>query len=303
MTLAVRAPHAVIEVVAADGARLRVRRHGNPRGPRLMLSHGNGFAIDGYFNFWSRFLPSFDVVVFDMRSHGQNPRAEPPNHDHAHMVPDLDAVCRAVGEEFGEKPTAGVFHSMSAQCAMLQALAGQSDFAALILFDPPDVPPPGHAVRGKMEDYEHKLARWARQRRTHFDDPAELAQEYASTRSGRHWAAGAPAQMARAVLQPDPAGGWRLACPAELEASMYLQVIPLGLWPKRHDFAMPVKLIGADPDKAYPAATALSNRALAAEGGFDYAAIPGTTHLLQLEEPALCAAGTLDFLSEIGFAP
>ena len=84
---------------------------------------------------------------------------------------------------------------------------------------------------------------------------------------------------------------------------MYLQVIPLGLWPKRHDFAMPVKLIGADPDKAYPAATALSNRALAAEGGFDYAAIPGTTHLLQLEEPALCAAGTLDFLSEIGFAP
>ena len=102
--------------------------------------------------------------------------------------------------------------------------------------------------------------------------------------------------MARAVLQPDPAGGWRLACPTELEASMYLQVIPLGLWPKRSDFAVPVKLIGADPDKPYPAATALSNRALAAEGGFDYVAIPGTTHLLQLEEPALCAAAALEFL-------
>src|SRR6476646_3965917 len=92
MTIAVPAPHAVIEVVAADGARLRVRRH------------GNGFAIDGYVNFWSRFLGEFDVVVFDMRSHGQNggshPRAEPPNHDYAHMVPDLDRVCRAVGEEF-----------------------------------------------------------------------------------------------------------------------------------------------------------------------------------------------------------
>ena len=297
------APHAVIEVVAADGARLRVRRHGNPRGPRLMLSHGNGFAIDGYFSFWSRFLGSFDVVVFDMRSHGQNPRAEPPNHDYAHMVPDLDGICRAVGEEFGEKPTAGVFHSMSAQCAMLQALAGRSDFAALILFDPPDVPPPGHPVRGKMEDYEHKLARWARQRRTHFDEPLELAENYASTRSGQRWAEGAAEQMARAVLQPDPAGGWRLACPTELEASMYLQVIPLGLWPKRSDFDMPVKLIGADPDKPYPAATALSNRALAAEGGFDYVAIPGTTHLLQLEEPAACADAALEFLSEIGFSP
>jgi pimeloyl-ACP methyl ester carboxylesterase len=171
----------------------------------------------------------------------------------------------------------------------------------LILFDPPDVPPPGHPVRGNMEDYEHRLARWARQRRTYFDDPMELAQDYGSTRSGQRWAEDAAEFMARAVLQPDPAGGWRLACPIELEAAMYLEVIPLGLWPKRSDFAVPMKLIGADPDKPYPAATALSNRALAAEGGFDYVAIPGTTHLLQLEEPAACADAALDFLREMGF--
>ena len=302
MSAGVPAPQAIIEVVAADGARLQVRRHGNPHGARLMLSHGNGFAIDGYFNFWSRFLDAFDVFVFDMRSHGQNPRAEPPNHDYAHMVPDLGLICRTVADEFGPKPTAGLFHSMSAQCAMLQGLEGRSEFAALVLFDPPDVPPPGHPVRGKMEDYEHKLARWAGQRRTHFDDPAELAQEYASTRSGQRWAEGAPELMARAVPQPDPTRGWRLACPTELEAAMYLEVIPLGLWPKRSDFLVPVKLIGADPYKPYPAATALSNRALAAEGGFDYAAIPGTTHLLQLEEPAACAEAALIFLREIGFA-
>ena len=63
------------------------------------------------------------------------------------------------------------------------------------------------------------------------------------------------------------------------------------------------RLIGADPDKPHPAATALSNRALAAEGGFDYMAIPGTTHLLQLEEPAACADAALAFLSQIGFIP
>src|ERR1051326_5679111 len=227
MTIVGPALHAIIEVVAADGARIKVRRHGNPRGPRLMLSHGNGFAIGGYFNFWSRFLDNFDVVVFDMRSHGRNPRAEPPNHDYAHMVPDLDAVCRAVTDEFGEKPTAGLFHSMSAQAAMLQALAGRGEFATLILFDPPNVPPPGHPVRGKMEDYEHKLARWARQRRTHFDDPHELATEYASTRSGQRWAEGAAEQMARAVLQPDAAGGWGLASPAALQNPTDLQGITL----------------------------------------------------------------------------
>ena len=307
MDLRVPAPHAVIEVGSEDGARLRIRRHGVASGPRLLISHGNGFGIDGYFNFWSRFLGAFDVVVFDMRSHGQNaglnPGVDPAHHDYAHMTRDLDAVCRAVDEEFGSKPTAGVFHSMSAQCAMLQALVGRSEFAALVLFDPPNVPPPGHPVRVKMAEYEHKLAHWARHRRAHFDDPLALATDYANTRSGQRWARGTAELMARAVLQPDPKGGWALACPKELEASMYPQGIPLGLWPKRRQFAMPVRLIGADPDAPYPAATGLSNRALAIEGGFDYLAIPGTSHLLQLEEPAACAEGAIEFLSKTGFSP
>jgi len=240
-----------------------------------------------------------------MRNHGQNAGpewgADPAHHDYAHMTSDLDAICRTVSEEFGAKPAAGLFHSMSAQCAMLQVPAGNSDFAALVLFDPPNVPRPGHAVRVKMAEYQHKLAHWARHRRAHFDDPLALANEYASTRSGQRWAPGAAELLARAVLQPDPEGGWVLSCARELEASVYLQNIPLGLWPKRRRFTMPVKLIGADPDIAYPAATGLSNRALAAEGGFDYAAIPGTSHLLQFEEPAACATAALDFLREIGF--
>ena len=301
MTPAIPAPHAAIEVVAQDGARFKLRRHGNPRGPRLMLSHGNGFAIDGYFHFWRRFLTAFDVLLFDMRSHGRNPRADPPNHDYPHMVQDFDAICRAVSDEFGPKPTVGLFHSMSAQCAMLQAIAGRSEFAALVLFDPPNVPPAEHPARGKMESYQRKLAGWARQRRSQFDDPAELAAEFANTRSGRRWPPGTAQLMAEAVLQPDAAGGWALACPRELEASVYLQNIPLGLWPRRRDFAMPVKLIAADPAAPYPAVTGLSNRALAAEGGLDYAAIPGTTHLLQLEEPDACGEAALGFLHEAGF--
>jgi pimeloyl-ACP methyl ester carboxylesterase len=284
---------------------LKARRHGNPQGPRLFVSHGNGFGIDGYFHFWRRFLADFDVIAFDMRSHGQNagqnPRADPAHHDYAHMVQDLDALCRAVADEFGTKPAAGLFHSMSAQCSMLQALAGRSQFEALVLFDPPTVPAPGHPVHSTMVAYEHKLADWARHRREHFDDPNELAGEYARTRSGRNWAEGTAALMARAVSQPDPLGGWALSCPRELEASIYLQGIPLGLWPSREQIPLPVMLVGADPERAYPAATGLSNRALAAEGGFEYRAIPGTSHLLQLEEPAACAEAALEFLIQLGF--
>jgi pimeloyl-ACP methyl ester carboxylesterase len=107
--------------------------------------------------------------------------------------------------------------------------------------------------------------------------------------------------MARAVLRQ---GGesWDLVCPREREASMYLQGIDLGLWPRRADVPVPVALIGADPDCSYPAATALSNRALGREGGFDYRAVPGTSHLLQLEEPAVCAEAALSALDRLGLA-
>jgi pimeloyl-ACP methyl ester carboxylesterase len=294
-------PHAEFAARSADGAILTVRRHGNvAAATRLYVSHGNGFAIAGYFRFWRHFLRDFEVVAFDMRSHGQNPRGDPAHHDYAHMVADIAAIGEAVEVGFGRKPAAGVFHSMSAQSALLQTIAGGAHFQALVLFDPPNVPAEGHPARPAMVAYEHKLARWAGHRHDHFADPVELAADYARTRSGRRWPPGTAALMAEAVLRPQAGGGRALACPRELEASMYLQGIDLGLWPRRADVAVPVALIGADPDCAYPAPTGLANRALAAEGGFDYAAIPGTSHLLQLEEPEACAAAALASLARFG---
>jgi pimeloyl-ACP methyl ester carboxylesterase len=176
MSLDIPAPRVEIEVRSADHAALRVRRQGRmDAATRLVLSHGNGFAIDGYFEFWQRFLGDFDVVVFDMRSHGKNPPGDPDHHDYAHMVQDIDAVGRAIRDEFGGKPTVGIFHSMSAQSALLQTMAGAGHFDALVLFDPPNVPAPGHPVHQAMVRYEHKLARWASNRRDRFDDRAELA--------------------------------------------------------------------------------------------------------------------------------
>jgi len=292
------APHAVLDIAGDDGAPLRARRHGNRRGNRLIVSHGNGFAIDGYAGFWGRFLDAFEVIAVDARSHGWNPPADPPGHDYAHLARDLVRVCAAVGAEFGAKPTAGVFHSMSAQAGMLATLETGGFLDALICFDPPNVPPDGPA-RAAMLDYLDRLTRWASGRRDRFADPGELAAEYASTRSGREWVDGTAMLMARAVLRRD-GECWRLNCPRELEASMYRQGAPLDLWPVRSQFPMPLKLIGADPPRERPSPTALSNRALAAAGGFDYTAIPGTSHLLQLEAPAACAAAAREFLEAAG---
>jgi pimeloyl-ACP methyl ester carboxylesterase len=293
-------PLAIVEVTGEDGAVIRIRRHGNPRGNRVVVSHGNGFAVDGYVAFWGQFLGEYEVVVFDARNHGWNPLADPPGHDYAHMARDLDRVRAAVGDEFGGKPTAGLFHSMAAQAAMIAALESGWRFDALVLFDPPNVPPEEHPVRPLMLAYLRRLLAWASARRDRFDDPEELARDYAATRSGRFWEAGAHRAMAEAVLRPDAAGGWELRCPRALEAAMYRQGMTLGLWPPRAALAGPVKLIGGDPERERPDPTALSNRALAEFGDYDYLAIPGTGHLLQLEQPIACAKAVREFLANIG---
>jgi pimeloyl-ACP methyl ester carboxylesterase len=295
---AVPVPAATLDVATAHGAAIRVRRHGNLRGNRLFVSHGNGFAVDGYAAFWGRFVADFEIVVFDMRNHGQNPQGDPAGHDYAHMADDIDRVHRAVTTEFGVKPSAGLFHSMSAQAALIAAIETGWRFDALAVFDPPNVPPDGPA-RQPMLDYLRRLARWARIRRADFADPDELAAEYAATRSGRDWEERTRALMARAVLRPD-GGGWSLSCPPVLEASMYEQGIPLDLWPRRNRFPGPVKLIGADPERYQASPTALSNRALADAGGFDYVAIPDTSHLLQFEAPEACAEIVREFLAACG---
>lgn len=290
----------VIEVAGAEGAVIRARRHGNPLSARLIVSHGNGFAIDGYAAFWGRFLADFEIIAFDARNHGWNAPADPLGHDYAHMARDLDRVREAAAAEFGAKPTAGLFHSMSAQAAMLAALELGWRFDALVLFDPPNNPAEGHPVRPAMVKYLDMLIAWANARRGRFVDPQELARDYAATRAGRHWTKGSHCRMAQAVLR-QANSGWELRCPRALEASMYEQGITLDLWPRASEFAGPVKLIAGDPQRERPDATALSNRALALEGGYDYLAMPGTGHLLQLEKPAACADAVREFLTGVGF--
>ena len=57
----------------ADGAPITLRRHGNPSGPRRVFSHGNALAADLYYPFWSLLMDRFDIVLYDVRSHGWNP--------------------------------------------------------------------------------------------------------------------------------------------------------------------------------------------------------------------------------------
>ena len=66
-------PLSTHDVRVDDDTVITLRRHGNPAGPRLVLSHGNGLAIDLYNPFWSLLADDFDLIVHDLRNHGWNP--------------------------------------------------------------------------------------------------------------------------------------------------------------------------------------------------------------------------------------
>jgi pimeloyl-ACP methyl ester carboxylesterase len=303
MPFEIPAPSQTFEVALEDGASILMRRHGNPDGTRLLVTHGNGFAADAYFPYWRHLLPKYDVLVFDFRNHGRNVPVTPSNHNYTQLARDLEQVAQGIKAQLGAKKTVGIFHSMSGRTAMKHAIEIGWRWDAMMLFDPPNVPPPGHPQYEAMAAFESKLTQWAKNRRRRYASTDELRDEYLKGRPAQLWVEGAQDLMARSVLRQSPDGdSYELTCAPENEAAIYAQAITLNLWPKAADFGGPVTLIGCDPEFKGAPATGVANRALGAEGGYDFSIVPGTGHLLQIEKPEACVKLTLEFLARHGLA-
>jgi pimeloyl-ACP methyl ester carboxylesterase len=301
MTFTLPTPHESFDVAMDDGAPIRIRRHGNPEGVRLFVSHGNGFAIDGYLPFWGPLADRYDLVVFDFRNHGQNARSRNDRHNYLQFTHDLESVYQGVTRRLGPKTSVGVFHSMSGRTAMKHAIEIGWRWDALVLFDPPNLPLEGHWLYEPMRTFEHRLIEWALNRTPRFAAPADLAREFAESRAHSRWVEGTHALMAEALLRQDEAkGDWALVCQRELEASIYLEALTLNLWPRYEDYGGPTIIIGADPEMKGNPPIGKANKALHDEYGYAYEAIPETGHMLQIEKPEACIAAMEAFLKENG---
>jgi pimeloyl-ACP methyl ester carboxylesterase len=281
-----------------DGAELILRRHGNLNKPRIVITHGNGFAVDGYRVFWEPLLADYEVVAFDMRNHGLSQPTGADGHNYQQMSRDIGSVRQAVAERWGEKKTVGVFHSMSGRAAMKHAVEIGWVWDALILFDPPNVPLRGHEQYEAMRGFELKLVEFAANRPDRFDGIDDMLALYLENRASQSWTPEAQKDMAQAVLRKETKG-YVLSCQRELEASIYLAALTLDLWPPAAAYGGPTKLIGADPEMKMNV-TGRANQALGTEQGYVYESVPGTGHLMQIEKPVECRAAMLSFLLEHG---
>ena len=288
-------PLSVLEVRLDGETVIPVRRHGNPAGSRLVLSHGNGLAIDLYYPFWSLLADDFDLVVYDLRNHGWNAVGIQQEHNIPTLIHDHDRILEAVERRYGKKTTVGVFHSVSTLIALLSFT---DRYSGLVLFDPP-ICKPGRS-QAEFDVAAERMAAGTRRRGQRFRTEEEFADLLAYMPGFLRVASGVRELMARTTLRRSADGqAYELRCPRKYEAQItdyvrsFSPLLDLAYLP------CPTKVIGADP--TLPSAY-LPTFDLGHVLTVDYDFLPEATHLLQLEKPAECIAMLLNFLENQGLA-
>ena len=288
-------PVSVCEVCLHDDSITTVRRYGNPSGLRLVLSHGNGLAADLYYPFWSLLADDFDLMVYDLRNHGWNRVGLRQNHNIPILMHDHDLILQSIAHRYGDKPTVGVFHSVS---ALISLLSFSRRFSALVLFDPPLCKPT--ANEAEFDAAAERLTASARKREHRFRTEEEFAELLAYMPDFTRVLPGVRELMASATLRRSPDGqGYELRCPREYEAQIIEYIRSFSPLLDLESLPCPTKVIGADPTLrgTYLPAFDLSKMLTV-----DYDFLSESTHLLQLEQPAACAALLREYLESTRLA-
>ena len=291
---AIPEPLSTCDVAVDDETVITLRRHGNPSGPRLVLCHGNGLAIDLYYPFWSLLLADFDLILYDLRNHGWNSVSSLGNHTLPALVEDHDKVLAAIDAHYGIKPKVGVFHSVSALVTLLSPNKGD-DFLARVLFDPPLCKPGRGYV--EFEAAATRLASITRRRTPRFETREELASVLPYFPPFRRAVPMIGELFARTILRENDAGdGYVLRCPREYEAQIMEYASTFAVLVDFDAVLCPTKVIGADPTLPFSYLPSLDLSDVTTVG-YDF--LPDATHLLQLEQPDQCVELLREFLEPI----
>ena len=288
-------PRSVCEVRLDADTVTTLRRHGNPDGPRLVLSHGNGLAIDLYYPFWSLLADEFDLIVYDLRNHGWNTVGAREKHNVPTLIRDQERIFEAIDRHYGHKPKIGVFHSASALVTLFLS-AESNSLAAQVLFDPPLCKP--GASHLEFDDVAERAAALTRRRGDRFQTQEDFVELLRYVPTFTRVVPGVLDLMARTTLRRSANGqDYELRCPREYEAQImdyvrgFSPLVELGALP------CPTKIVGADPTLPFAYLPTIDLRDIVA---VEYDFLPETTHYLQLENPEECVAEVREFLEQNG---
>lgn len=185
------------------------------RGPSLLLAHATGFHARCWDPVIRRLAPHH-VLAVDQRGHGRSDRCEITHWQV--FGRDLAAVARALDL----RDVVGVGHSMGGHALCDTAAAEASRFRRLVLLDPVIASPDDYGGGWTVElpgGEPHPTAR----RKRHFGSPQEMIDRF---RDREPYAVFHPealeAYCTWGLLPRSDASGYELACPPEIEASIYM---------------------------------------------------------------------------------
>lgn len=268
------------------------RGAGAAAAPTVLLVHATGFHA----RCWDRTIAALPeglrVVAVDMRGHGRSDN-QPP-YQWRSFGRDLEELVDGLGLE----GAIGVGHSMGGHCVTHAASQLPGAFSRLLLVDPVILDPEvyGREPAGPATAEDHPVAR----RRNEWASWQEMFERFAERHPFSLWRLEVLEDYCRYGLLPRPQGGYELACPPLVEASIYMNNASSDLHQQIADIDLPVVVLRAPPrteaDEGVMDFTKSPTwPALAAEfpQGRDVF-LPGLTHFIPMQDPELVARFIVD---------
>jgi len=204
-----------LHTVRANGVELAYWERGERRAdlPTLLFVHATGF----HGRVFDRVLESFDgfhSICLEQRGHGRSARVAVTHW--RSQGEDVAAFVAALALD----ELVGIGHSMGGH-ALVDAAAHTDAFSRLVLLDPTIASPEAYETEGPLMMIEGGVHPAAR-RKNDFASPEEMAERLLPKGAYRLWERRILDDYCRYGLVRTDAGRYELACPPELEASVYM---------------------------------------------------------------------------------
>jgi pimeloyl-ACP methyl ester carboxylesterase len=258
--------------------------------PSVLLVHATGFHARVWDEVIRRLGPRHAIAV-DQRGHGRSEKLE-VRHWH-----DLSLDLAALVRELGLEGAVGVGHSMGGHALVEAAAACPGAFRRLLLIDPVIASPQGYTRGGWRADTLRGEPHPTSKRKNRFRSPAEMLERFRDRLPYSLFDPAVLRDYCEWGLLPAPDGdGYVLACPPEIEASVYATALTNpGVHASVRALEIPVTILrareasgdlGVMDFTSSPTWPGLVREL--PQGREVY--LPDHTHFLPMEAPALVAA-------------
>lgn len=274
--------------IEINGAMLTIFEWGGREEETILLVHATGFHA----RCWDQVvmgLGDAHVISVDMRGHGRSEKLGPYlwkgfGDDVASLVRELDLT-----------GVTGVGHSMGGHSITRAAAECQDRFNRLVLVDPVIMAPEFYALPDVMKNHfsdGHPVAK----RRNNFADADAMYTNFEGRGSYAKWKPKALRDYCEFGLLPNESGsGYILACPPDVEASIYMGNTGCDVHDLVPRVKVPVKVLRAkqrtgDREDMMDFSLSPTWPELAShfEQGEDIY-LPELTHFMPMQDPALVA--------------